>query len=480
MVPGKLLLLCCLFLVFTAHFTAANYQNSLVIQIQDKNNVNTSEEAFRSSYFMYYADGSIWRFPDLTTFDAILHDLHKNISVFTTPIAKMLLNVNVAELKDRPLLPSLQPTGNTWEEHLRVKLSRALILEKNDFLDMNSIIRLPKINPGHVLFNKRVLLCWRENNRIAFGWMDKSNTQLDENIEYLGLGGPNHRFPLQSNKTQEDPRLFRLSDNSILLTFVTTEVVGPNKLQSTYCYAFIKYSKERKGLQFGLPVAFDSELDTQQKNWLPLEANHTIHFLHTLVPNTRILKLLGHTADHVAVSEDLKMHTFTLSNGSVHTYSNKIKHKEVPWKMKYGEVIHGGTPTLRVNEQLHLLFFHSTDFRQHPWNIFFGAATLCANNINIVHSMSAFPIAKSELYKGKGFNKRVAYIVFPMGLDWSATDTTHETITVSMGLQDAHGMLVNMKLKPLLESLTVMHDCSGNDMHNLYHNWQQQQPQQRR
>ncbi|RYY77604.1 hypothetical protein EON63_18425 [archaeon] len=69
-----------------------------------------------------------------------------------------------------------------------------------------------------------------------------------------------------------------------LSLFANIKVVGPNKVQATFCYTFLTYSPSTKVISIGDIVSFESELDTQQKNWMPYERNESIYFYHSIYP----------------------------------------------------------------------------------------------------------------------------------------------------------------------------------------------------
>ncbi|RYY77603.1 hypothetical protein EON63_18420 [archaeon] len=249
-------------MVLLATLVTADFRDSVVIHTKESYYSNKTT-SYKHAVLVYYADGQIYRFPDKATYEIVLHDLNNKQSVFSEHVAKQLLKLE--DMHSKPLLPSVLNHHKLHEDSLHLRLTRSFILEKSTFIDEKSLVYLEdKVNPSVVYFNNKMLIVYSDKGKVgmvskcricttftntlhtlthirilihihryihihiyiqqvAFGWYNPLTGGIDDSMELWGLGG-SHKHPVVYSKQQEDPRLLKLSDHSILLTFSATQV----------------------------------------------------------------------------------------------------------------------------------------------------------------------------------------------------------------------------------------------------------------
>ena len=130
----------------------------------------------------------------------------------------------------------------------------------------------------------------------------------------------------------------------------------------------------------------------------------------------------------------------------------------------------GGTPAVLVtnkktNETYYLAFFHSRLMLQHNSKLtyFMGAYTFSSQPPFHMLQISPFPILNDALYLGPWAffkNRNVDYVPFPTSffIDYShnnvhKNENENDRIFLFLGHQDYRGLMINMLLQELLDSL---------------------------
>jgi predicted GH43/DUF377 family glycosyl hydrolase len=459
--------------------------------------------SFPSFYFIYYENNDIFEIPDNYTLQLLSSEL-PSLSVNTISTVPYQLVPKI--LKSKGILPSLQQTSSDNTENSRVLLGE--LVERSLFIQDSSLVYLgPTIwNPSIVYWMGRYLVCWRDissiyQGQLAFGWLTTDMKQIDSQ-SYLGIGGTNdekkiHPIPFFKKPgaiEQEDPRLFLLSNGSLVISF-TGFFPNPAKPhvrigKNIQGYILANYHEKESKIVFQEKITiFDYKQGphaNRQKNWIPFEYHpgpsssssdrtaaasssslyfiqnihqmkifKTIHQLSSLVPAAPASPDLSSlSAPSSTASNDVD---YWLSEYEEFSSLSSVYHPQsLPWKSKmYGNHLRGGTPAIFLPIQnLYLMLFHTSYNQGRKFSEYFmGVVTFCPFPPFSLHSLSSFPILRTKkFYTGDYINSYLHYVVYPSGLILDPMDNT--SVIVSFGHQDKHGYLVKMNITSLLSSLT--------------------------
>jgi hypothetical protein len=274
----------CIVLTVLNHLFLCNgdYLSSTIVKSFSPNS------SFPSFYFVYYENNDIFEIPDNYTLHLLSSEL-PSLSINTIPTVPYQLVPKI--LKSKGILPSLQQTSSDNTENSRVLLGE--LVERSLFIQDSSLVYLgPAVwNPSIVYWMGRYLVCWRDissiyQGQLAFGWLTTDMKQIDSQ-SYLGIGGTNdekkiHPIPFFKKPgaiEQEDPRLFLLSNGSLVISF-TGFFPNPAKPhvrigKNIQGYILANYHENENKIVFQEKITiFDYKQGpnaNRQKNWIPFE-----------------------------------------------------------------------------------------------------------------------------------------------------------------------------------------------------------------
>ena len=278
-------------------------------------------------YAMYWNEDNLMRIiPDHITIQYLGFDI-KNLTKLNHKITSEKYNIGkpVKSLAYKDMGP---------DDRVRVKITK--ILESSNYPTFwLTTYELPLIfNPTFVKWHGKILISWRTilsdvylpDSDIRLAWMYHNFDGINTNLEYLGLGYNLNNTGKSANYAwdREDPRLFVLPDNRLLITYAIYTGRHPNGIfQQIFFYGYlnnitniVEFTESKK-----LHLV---QKNMHQKNWIPfINANNSeLYFIESLYP-LHIVKLdytLGQKSDEQLAVTVIK-------------YPSTM---ELPWLGEYG------------------------------------------------------------------------------------------------------------------------------------------------
>jgi hypothetical protein len=212
-------------------------------------------------YLLYYDRKSVYEIPDNTTLSAVAQELMIKINEIQE-VPRVFIP---GTMKPKDKTPSILTSNNS-------RIILAEILERSNFFKDSTLTPIPLWNPSIVYFQNRFLLCWRDGGKVAFGWLSSNGKSMDTK-SYLGIGGNDGiKHPINSGPSieQEDPRLFVLSNNKLIVSF-TGFFPDPKRPhvrigKNIQCFITAEYSSMTQKLIFESNITqFDQQFDSPRQ-----------------------------------------------------------------------------------------------------------------------------------------------------------------------------------------------------------------------
>ena len=268
-------------------------------------------------------------------------------------------------------------------------------------------------------------------------WFNHSLVPFYSDEDYYGIPSKSY---LSLDVPAQDPRLVYIEKNDSLLIASTNHINHPTRFASTELFINSSNSMQLKNLYWALqPSTYPNQ---NHKNWTPFLFNDSIYYIELLKP-FNVVKVIGNVRTGV-------------NNSQLEAVTALVSSTNPAFEWPFGHV-RGGTPAIWINASVgYLAFFHSsTQLPDHyKKTYFFGAYTFSSSPPFHMTTMSKCPILNEKVYSGPFHFHRlwnIDYIAFP-----TSYYLRGDTIMLSIGHQDARGLLVEIKLDNLLRTMEAI------------------------
>ena len=287
---------------------------------------------------------------------------------------------------------------SVWDHHPNQKILQLVDSKKTLLQDQYMV--LPFLNPS-ILYRrdkKDWLISWRSDpNTFRVVRIDEfnhtsSSINMKDSVSWLTdkakeLSAEHCPYPFIDIKG-EDPRLFIMSSGQVYAAYARRYPRRIPEIRMSYVELFITKTSITIDDIVDITLNDESEKMHDQKNWSPFEYNNKLHFIGLIWPH-RI----------IAVDIDPK-HTW-VGSGKIVANSN-MDSSTFSWS--YGQ-LRGGTPAIRIQEDLFLTFFHSSIDPPPVGDVLktyvMGAYTFRADGQFKIVAISPEPIVEETMYNGK-------------------------------------------------------------------------------
>jgi hypothetical protein len=352
------------------------------------------------------------------------------------------------------------------------------------------------VNPSIVKWQNKTVICYRTSSTAESVTIrtlddppnDKTNSSLifhanktcstNENSASWHFHGAGVRMIPRDDGTGRLHLSFDIHSNFMVRMFSSHAHVLPRHVTSSGSQVSFE-----QFVWFGiLTTGYPRHWGRYQKSWVPFVDKKRLLFIQNFNP-LHVVEfveeggppVLGESGCGIPSNETLFANsTYKAQVRTVSEASAADTNIDLSWWERDWGALRGGTPGVAIpsavaGEGLFLAIFHT----KHKFNgrksdthtYFMGAVTWRraytkdANTVYEIYSVSRSPITNSSphtsLYLGDDvLPAKVAqhfdYCVFPMGIILSQD---HKTITVSLGYQDKLGLIMELELHALLESM---------------------------
>ncbi len=317
-----------------------------------------------------------------------------------------------------------------------VYASRDLSTFAQDFILETKKIDIPgypdAFNPCIMRWHDKLLMYFRIRDPQANTTNKFGITWLDDEFNPIGLPQVLEReiFNPSSPEMAQDPKIFTVSDE-LYLAYNNMEVLhtGKNRrmLIARLHYDGVRFWTENTDciLEFE-----DNNPKRQEKNWVPIDFQGTLHLGYSIQPH-KIMEPLPGTTKAITIATTTS-----------------------PFQWPWGE-LRGGTPAL-LEGNAYLAFFHSVkdlsttqSNGKHIIHYFMGAYTFSATPPFEITGVSPTPFYHEDFYTGPNYPTWTPMLaIFPGGF---VSDDSY--IWMSLGRQDHECWIVKLDKAKLLNSL---------------------------